>query len=224
MRDLPAGERPRERLQTLGESALSTTELLAVVIGTGHGDDTVLHVAQNLLGAMKDLPGMVNASPTELQTVNGIGPAKASRLKASLELGRRLMATPSEARPTVSNSLEAANLLMPEMMFLEQEQLRLILLDTRNRVLSTPTIYIGSLNTSVVRIGELFNRAIRDNAAALIVAHNHPSADPSPSPEDVQVTRQICEAGELLGVSVLDHVIIGRQRYVSLREKGLGFD
>jgi DNA repair protein RadC len=113
---------------------------------------------------------------------------------------------------------------MSEMMFLEQEHLRLILLDTRNRVISTPSVYVGSLNTSVVRIGELFRAAIKDNAAAFIVAHNHPSGDPSPSPEDVTVTRQIVQSGKLLDIELLDHVIIGRQRYVSLKERGLGFD
>lgn len=113
---------------------------------------------------------------------------------------------------------------MSEMMFLEQEHLRVILLDTRNTVLATPTIYVGSLNTSVVRIGELFRAAIKENAAAVIVAHNHPSGDPSPSPEDVHVTRQLVKAGQLLDISVLDHLVIGHQRFVSLKERGLGFD
>jgi DNA repair protein RadC len=156
--------------------------------------------------------------------VNGVGPAKAVEVKASLEIGRRLMTASPEERPRVTSPGDAANLLMSEMMFLEQEHLRLILLDTRNRVISTPTIYVGSLNTSVVRIGELFRAAIRDNAAAFIVVHNHPSGDPSPSPEDVNVTRQIVQAGRLLDIELLDHVIIGRQRYVSLKERGLGFD
>jgi DNA repair protein RadC len=113
---------------------------------------------------------------------------------------------------------------MSEMMFLEQEHLRLILLDTRNRVLSTPTIYIGSLNTSVIRIGELFRAAIKENAAAFIIVHNHPSGDPSPSPEDINVTRQVAQSGKLLDIDLLDHIVIGRQRYVSLKERGLGFD
>jgi DNA repair protein RadC len=113
---------------------------------------------------------------------------------------------------------------MSEMMFLEQEHLKLVLLDTRNRVLGTPTIYVGSLNSSVIRIGELFRAALKENAAAFIVAHNHPSGDPSPSPEDIRVTKQLVQAGKLLDVEVLDHVIIGRQRFVSLKERGLGFD
>jgi DNA repair protein RadC len=124
----------------------------------------------------------------------------------------------------VTSPADAANLLMSEMMFLEQEHLRLILMNTRNEVLKTPTIYIGSLNTSVVRIGELFRAAIKENAAAFIVVHNHPSGDPSPSAEDVNVTRQLVQAGKLLDISVLDHIVIGRQRYVSLKERGLGFD
>jgi DNA repair protein RadC len=159
-----------------------------------------------------------------LTEVKGIGPAKAVEIKAALEIGRRLMTEAPEERPRVTSPGDAANLLMSEMMFLEQEHLRLILLDTRNRVISTPTVYVGSLNTSVVRIGELFRAAIKDNAAAFIVAHNHPSGDPSPSPEDVTVTRQIVQSGKLLDIELLDHVIIGRQRYVSLKERGLGFD
>ncbi len=124
----------------------------------------------------------------------------------------------------VVSPADAANLLMTDMMFLEQEQLRLILLDTRNRVISTPTIYKGSLNTSVIRVGELFRAALKENAAAFIAVHNHPSADPSPSPQDVAITRQIYQAGELLGIGLLDHVIIGQQRFVSMKERQLGFD
>jgi DNA repair protein RadC len=134
-----------------------------------------------------------------------------------------LASTPEE-RPKVTTPADAANLLMSEMMFLEQEELRVVILDTRNRVLSTPTIYRGSLNTSVIRIGELFRAAIRSNAAAVIVAHNHPSGDPAPSPEDINVTRQLVKAGKLLDIDVLDHIVIGRQKFVSLKERGLGFD
>ena len=154
----------------------------------------------------------------------GVGQALAARILSAFELGRRIMAQRLEERPRVTSPADAANLLMADMMLLEQEHLRLILLDTRNRVLSVPTIYVGSLNTSVVRIGELLRAAIRANAAAFIAAHNHPSGDPSPSPEDVSVTRQIAQAGRLVDIEMLDHVIIGRQRYVSLKERGLGFD
>lgn len=159
-----------------------------------------------------------------MEAVKGIGEVKAIKIKAALELGRRAITTSLEERPQVTTPADAANLLMSEMMYLEQEHLRVIILDTRNHVLGIPTIYIGSLNTATMRIGELFRSAIRTNAAAVIVVHNHPSGDPSPSPDDVQVTRQIVKAGKLLNIDVLDHIVIGRQRYVSLKERGMGFE
>ena len=222
--DMAQEERPRERLMQVGATAVSTTELLAIIMRTGQAGESVLRLAERLLMQFGSLPGLAQATITELQQVKGIGPAKAVEIKAALELGRRLMAAIPDERPRVSSPADAANLLMSEMMFLEQEHLRLILLNTRNEVLKTPTIYVGSLNTSVVRIGELFRAAIRENAAAFIVAHNHPSGDPSPSAEDVNVTRQLVQAGKLMDIGVLDHIIIGRQRYVSLKERGLGFD
>jgi DNA repair protein RadC len=224
IRDLAEADRPRERLMQVGAQAVSTAELLAIILRTGTGGENVLRLAERLLAHFTDLAGLSRASIAELQTVKGIGPAKAIEIKAALEIGRRLLATSPQERPKVTSPADAANLLMSEMMFLEQEHLRLILLDTRNRVLNTPTIYKGSLNTSVVRVGELFRAAIKENAAAMIVAHNHPSGDPAPSPEDVNVTRQLVQAGKMLDIEVLDHVVIGHQRYVSLKERGLGFD
>lgn len=224
IRDMAEHDRPRERLMQVGAGAVSSAELLAIILRTGSGGENVLRLAERLLTQFGSIPGLARASVHELMTVKGIGAAKAVEIKAALEIGRRLMASAPEERPRVTSPADAANLLMSEMMFLEQEHLRLILLDTRNRVLGTPTIYVGSLNTSVIRIGELFRAAIKANAAAFIVAHNHPSGDPSPSPEDVNVTRQIVAAGKLLDIDLLDHVVIGHQRYVSLKERGLGFD
>jgi DNA repair protein RadC len=224
IRDFSLGERPRERLMQVGERALSTSELLAIIFRTGVGGENVVRLSERLLVGFGGLPGIAKASLTELQSVNGIGPAKAVEIKAALELGRRLLASAPEQRAQVSSPADAANLLMSDMALLEQEHLRLVLLDTRNQVLSTPTVYVGSLNTSVIRVGELFRHAIKENAAAMIVAHNHPSGDPSPSPEDVRVTKQIVSAGQLLDVDVLDHLVIGHGRYVSLKERGLGFD
>jgi DNA repair protein RadC len=152
-----------------------------------------------------------------------VGTAKVAQLKAALELGRRLLIESPEERTQIRSPADAANLVMSDMSLLEQEHLRTMLLDTKNRVLETTTVYQGSLNTSLIRVGELFREAIRANCASLIVLHNHPSGDPTPSPEDVAVTRQIVEAGKLLDVEVLDHLIIGRQRFVSLKERGLGF-
>ena len=224
IRDMPRDERPRERLMHSGPEALSTTELLAITLRTGVGGDNVVRLAERLLVQFNGLTGLARASINELCAVHGIGPAKAIDIKAAFEIGRRLLAAAPEERRRITSPADAANLLMAEMMLLEQEQLRLILLDTRNRVLQMPVIYVGSLNASVVRVGELFRAAIRENAAAIIVVHNHPSGDPSPSPEDIQVTRQLASAGRLLDIELLDHIIIGRQRYVSLKERGLGFD
>jgi DNA repair protein RadC len=163
-------------------------------------------------------------SHADLCQVKGIGQAKAAQLMAAIELGRRIAVSSPDERPTISSPADAANLLMYQMSALEQEYLYVILLDTRNRVLGKPLeVYHGSLNTSLIRTGEVFREAVKANAAGLIVAHNHPSGDPSPSPEDVAVTRALVEAGELLDVEVLDHLVIGRQRFVSLKERGLGF-
>ncbi|HOU40481.1 MAG TPA: DNA repair protein RadC [Promineifilum sp.] len=217
-------DRPRERLIQIGAEALSTAELLAIVLRSGLQGENVLRLAERLLIQFDHLPGLARASVTELTAANGIGPAKAAEIKAALEIGRRLVASSPEERPRVTTPDDAFHLLKSEMMFQEQEHLRLILLDTRNCVLRTPTLYVGSLNTSVVRVGELFRAAIRENAAALIITHNHPSGDPAPSPEDIAVTRQIVQAGKLLDVAVLDHIIIGHGRFVSLKQRGLGFD
>jgi len=167
--------------------------------------------------------GLARANFSELCAERGLGPAKATQLIAALELGRRLLIASPEERPVVRSPADAASLLMMEMSLLQQEHLRLLLLDTKNRVLGMPTVYIGSLNMSVLRVGEVFREAIRQNCAAVIVAHNHPSGDPTPSPEDVAVTERIVNAGKLLDVEVLDHLVIGQQRYVSMKERGLGF-
>lgn len=223
IKDLPSSERPRERLLHYGAGALSTGELLAIILRTGTPDENVVRVAQRLLANFESLAGLARASTPELVSEKGLGPAKVAQLKAALELGRRMLIESPGERPQVRSPADAANLVMSEMGILEQEHLRVMLLDTKNRVLETKTVYQGSLNTSLIRVGELFREAIRANCASLIVLHNHPSGDPTPSPEDVAVTRQIVEAGKLLDVDVLDHLIIGRQRFVSLKERGLGF-
>jgi DNA repair protein RadC len=167
--------------------------------------------------------GLVQASHDELCGAHGFGEAKATQIKAALELGRRLLATAPYERPQVRSPGDAASLLMLEMGLLEQEQLRTLLLDTKNTLLRVVHVYTGSLNTAVVRVGEVFREAIRANCASIIVVHNHPSGDPTPSPEDVRVTEQLVAAGRLLDIEVLDHLVIGHNRYVSLKERGLGF-
>ena len=210
-------------LEYYGAAALSVAELLAIILRTGTKDENVIRLAQRLLAERNGLAGLARLSFSELVEIRGLGPAKAAQLKAAFELGRRLQIAAPHERPMVKSPADAANLLMIEMGLLDQEHLRTIMLDSKNQVLKVHTVYIGSLNTAVVRVGELFREAIRLNAAALIVAHNHPSGDPTPSAEDVQVTRQIVDAGKLLSIDVLDHLVIGQQRWVSLKERGLGF-
>jgi DNA repair protein RadC len=221
--ELPTEERPRERLLYYGASALSNAELLAIILRTGTRDENAIVVAQGILAAFGSLGGLVRASASEMMEKKGLGPAKVAQVKAAMELGRRLLVESPEERPQIRSPADAANLVMSEMAYLEQEHLRVMLLDTKNRVLDTKRVYQGSLNTSLIRVGEIFREAVRANCASLIVLHNHPSGDPTPSPEDVAVTRQIVEAGKLLDVEVLDHLIIGQQRFVSLKERGLGF-
>jgi DNA repair protein RadC len=221
--DLAVSERPRERLAQLGPQALSTAELLAILLRVGVPGENAVQVGQRLLKTFGSLSGLHRAAFEEVCNQHGIGPAKTAQIKAAIELGRRLTLQAPEERVAIHSPTDAAALVQYEMSALEQEELRVILLDTRTRVISIEMIYRGSLNSSQIRVGELFKAAIRRNAAALIVAHNHPSGDPAPSPDDVAVTRAIVQAGKLLDVDVLDHLVIGNGRFVSLKERGLGF-
>ncbi|MFQ5827206.1 MAG: DNA repair protein RadC [Dehalococcoidia bacterium] len=223
IRDLPASERPRERLKDRGADHLSNAELLAIILRTGIPAESVLNLATRLLARFQGLGGLARAGFGELCAQRGMGEAKAAQIKAALELGKRLFSLQPEERATVKSPQDVANLLLAEMGFLEQEELRVVLLNTKNQVLAVPEIYRGSVNTSLIRVSEVFREAVRQNSPALVVVHNHPSGDPTPSPEDIQVTEQIVEAGRMLDIEVLDHLVIGQQRYVSLKERGLGF-
>ncbi|MBC8504958.1 MAG: DNA repair protein RadC [Anaerolineales bacterium] len=221
--DLASSERPRERLAKLGPQALSNAELLAILIRVGvHGENAV-QVGRRMLQTFGGLTGLHRASYDEVCEQHGVGTAKAAQIKAAIELGRRMTLESPEERPTINSPADAAVLVQYEMSVLEQEHLRVMLLDTRNRVLNIEAVYQGSLNSSQVRVGELFRAAIRRNAAAVIVVHNHPSGDPTPSPDDVAVTRAIVEAGKLLDVQVLDHLVIGSSRWLSMKEHKMGF-
>jgi DNA repair protein RadC len=215
---LPLRERPLYRVQH-DAGACNLVELLAAVVG----GPRQIEVAHDLLGRFGDLDGLARASIQELSAVSGLGPAGAARLKAALELGRRALVATPEDRLVVRSPADVAQMLMAEMSHLEQETFRVLFLDTRNRVLDAETLYVGSLNASHIRVGEVYREAVRRNCAAIICAHNHPSGSADPSPEDVQVTKSIREAGELLDVELLDHIVLGRRQFVSLRERGLGF-
>ena len=221
--DLPESERPRERLISAGADTLSEAELLAILLRVGVPGESAVQVGQRLLHEFKGLAGIHRAPFEELVAQHGIGQAKAAQIKAAIELGRRLQSAPPEERATISSPAQAADLVKYDMQALEYEVLRVILMDTRNQVLEIKEIYQGSVNTAQVRAADVFKPAVRKNATALIVVHNHPSGDPTPSPDDVAVTRELIKAGELIDVKVLDHIIIGRGRHVSMKERGLGF-
>ncbi len=221
--DLDRGDRPRERLAALGAKALSNAELLAILIRTGIEGMNAVHVSQNLITSCGGLPGLHRMSFASLRSQRGIGPAKAAQIKAAIELGRRLAAAVPEEKFRIQSPEDAAGLLLYEMGALEREHLRVVLLDTRNQLIRIVDVYQGSLNSSFIRIGEVFRDAVREQAAAIILAHNHPSGDPTPSPEDIAVTRAVVEAGKLLDIEVLDHIVVGQARFVSLKARGLGF-
>lgn len=221
--DLHADDRPRERLARLGPQALSSAELIAILLRVGVPGENAVQVGQRLLNHFGGIAGLHRAAFDEVIGQHGVGPAKAAQLKAAIELGRRLTLESPDERPAISSPADAAALIQYEMSAYEQEHLRVIHLNTRNRVLGMEDVYRGSLNSSQVRVGELFKSAIRKNASAVIVAHNHPSGDPTPSPDDVAITRNFVQAGKLLDIEVLDHLIIGLGRYVSMKERGLGF-
>jgi DNA repair protein RadC len=221
--DLDITERPRERLATLGAEALSNAELVAILLRTGVRSENSVQVGQRLLGTLGGIRGLQRTSFQDLVNQYGMGEAKAAQIKAAIELGRRLSLEAQVERKVINSPADAAALVQYEMSALEQEHLRVFLLSTRNHVLDIVEVYKGSVNSSQVRIGELFKPAIRRNAPAIIVAHNHPSGDPTPSPDDVAVTRAMVQGGKLIDVEVLDHLVIGNGRFVSLKERGLGF-
>jgi DNA repair protein RadC len=221
--DLDRSARPRERLAAAGVEALGDAELVAILLGSGVQGANAVDLAQVILTEVGQLPGLHRISYEALCGMRGIGPAKAARLKAAVEIGRRLSQASPVDRPALQSPEAAAALLKYEMGAAEQEQFKVLLLDTRCRHLRTVEVYRGSLNTSLIRVGEVFRDAVRANAASIIVAHNHPSGDPTPSPEDVAVTRAIIEAGRLLDIEVLDHLVIGGNSFVSMKAKGLAF-
>jgi DNA repair protein RadC len=224
MREWPASEQPREKLTQLGAEHLSTAELLAILLRVGVKGQDVLSLSNELLVTFGGLVGLSRAPLSVLAQVKGIGVAKAVSIQAALELGRRLLLADAGERVQIRSPQDVASMLQIQMGLLEQEHLRVVLLNTKNRVVAIKDVYQGSLNTSVIRVAEVFREAVKENCAAIIVVHNHPSGDPTPSPEDVRVTRELVSAGRLLDIDVLDHLVIGRNCYVSLREKKLGFD
>ncbi len=220
VRDLPLSERPRERLSRVGAEAVSDQELLACLLGRGIAGESVLVTVRRLLATFGTLTGLAAASTEQLATVHGIGPAKAVQLKAACELARRIALHDDQPRPLVDSTEAAAALLLPRLAQKQKEHFLALLLDHRYRLIRMSAIAIGSLSATVVHPRELFKEAIAASAAAVIVAHNHPSGDPEPSEQDLQLTQRLVEAGKLIGIVVLDHLIIAGKRTVSLKAYG----
>ena len=224
IKDLPTGARPRERLLEKGPWALSESELLAILLGTGDTQRAAVGLAEALLANFSreeestGLRGLAGVGAAELVSMGGMGPAKATRLLAAFELGRRIAVMPSGDRAVVNGPTDAYRLLAPRLADLDREHFVALLLDSKHRVLAYETTAIGTLSATLVHPRELFKVAIRQSAAGLILAHNHPSGDPTPSPEDRALTQQLMAGAEILGIRILDHLVIGDGRYVSLRD------
>jgi DNA repair protein RadC len=221
IRDLPLEERPREKLMNHGAEALSNAELLAILLRVGSQNESAVQVATRVLtqsGGLRNLPDL---ALEDLQKNKGIGPDKAVTIKAALELGSRLATMPRELAGSITNPRQAADLFMEELRYKKKEYFKILLLNTKNHIISKEEISVGSLNASIVHPREIFITPLRKSAASVILIHNHPSGDPSPSQEDLEVTRRLVDAGNILGIAVRDHIIIGDGCFFSFRERGL---
>ena len=224
IRDLPAGERPRERLRHYGPQSLNNADLLAILLRTGMQGENVIAMAHRLISRFKGLDGLGQASFTELTDEKGVSEAKACQLLAALELGRRAVSLAREDKPLINHPRDIYNLLGAEMSGLDQEHIKVVLLNTRNEVMSVHDVYKGNVHTAIIRVAEVIRPAIRENAPAMVAVHNHPTGDPEPSAQDVSMTVDVRQAGELLDIELVDHVIIGKGgRFSSLKEHNLGF-
>ncbi|HEY2917104.1 MAG TPA: DNA repair protein RadC [Candidatus Limnocylindrales bacterium] len=224
IRELPTSERPRERLQLRGPAGLTAAELIGLLWGSGGRGQSAVDLATSTLATFDGLTGLSRASGPELEAIPGIGAARAAQLQAAFELGRRLLADWPAGRWSVRSPHDLADRLVLQMGRLEREELRVVILNTKNVVLRVVTAYQGNVSASLVRIGELFRDAVRLDAAGVILVHNHPSGDPTPSPDDLHLTAEALAAGRLLDIDLLDHLVIGHDAWVSLRDRGVAFD
>ncbi len=220
IRDYPTDERPRERMANNGASSLSNQELLAIILRTGTKNESVIHLANRVLTHFDGFRLLKDASLEEMTAIKGVGEAKAIQIMAAVEIGRRISNLTYDDRYVIRSPEDGANYVMNDMRFLSQEHFVCLYLNTKNQVLHRQTVFVGSLNASIVHPREVFKEAFRRSAASIICAHNHPSGDPSPSREDIEVTKRLAECGKIIGIDILDHLIIGDKKFISLKEKG----
>ncbi|HEY5563481.1 MAG TPA: DNA repair protein RadC [Clostridiaceae bacterium] len=219
--DLPKNERPMERLFRYGASSISNVELLAIILRSGSAKNNVMALSNRLLNESGGLNGLLNCDVENLTKFNGIGKAKAAQLLALAEIAKRFKSFKSGDNYVIKSPEDAAYLVMDELRTYKKEYLKVILLNTKNLVISIEDVSIGSLNSSIVHPREVFSQAIKKSAASIVICHNHPSGDPTPSNEDINITKRLVESGKLLGIQLVDHLIIGDGVYISLKEKGL---
>ncbi len=224
IRELPPAERPRERLAQRGPGGLTSAELIALLWGSGARGISAVDLAAAALDRYDGLTGLARATDVELEALPGVGVARAAQLAAAFELGRRLLADWPSGRWTIRSPVDVADRLILQMGRLEREELRVVLLNAKNVVLRVVTVYQGNVSASLVRVGELYRDAVRLSASGIILVHNHPSGDPTPSPDDLHLTAEALAAGKLLDIDLLDHLVIGHAAYVSLRDRGVAFD
>ncbi|GKX65112.1 UPF0758 protein [Clostridium sp. TW13] len=220
IKDIPQNERPRERLYKYGAEVLTDDELLAIILRCGTSKENVLFLSKRIVSYFKTLDNLLNASKKELMDINGIKEAKAAQILAICELVKRVNLQ-SEKQTKISSPSDAASLVMNKMMHLKQEILKVLLLNKKNIIIGERDVFKGSLDSSIVHPREIFNLAIKNSAASIIICHNHPSGDSTPSKEDVNITLRIKECGNIIGIELLDHLIVGNNNYVSLKEKGI---
>ena len=219
MRSVAPHDRPREKLERVGAGGLGDNELLAIVLGHGVPRTSALELANAVLDAVGGLHGLARASPDDLRRVPGIGTARASQLIAAIEAGRRTLVRGRRERVQIKSARDAAELLVPEFGSRPVEQFGVLLLDTKHRVLRTTLLSVGTLDASIVHPREVFREAASGGASAIVVFHNHPSGDPTPSGDDIALTRRLVTAGDLMGITVLDHVIVAENAFFSMKER-----
>lgn len=221
IKELPANDRPRERLEKYGAEALSNAELLALLCRTGTSEYSVIALAEHILGKFGGLRGVATARAEELREIKGIGPAKSVEILAMVELGKRLAIASGGLDPIIRSPQDAADILMARLRDEKQEKFYGVFLNAKNMVIKTLQITVGVLDSSLITPREIFREGIACSSASVILAHNHPSGDPTPSQDDITVTKRLCSAGTAIGIEVLDHLIIGDNRWLSLKERGL---